>query len=285
MLIRRICVIIILVAAMELSSADALAQSDWDLYILRLVNRARQDPTGEPGRIGSSITDPRSAVGPLAYNLKVAQAARNHNDWMYNNLGSIVSGNTPDSFTHYETLNGAETGPPATGTPSFTGVGIRERITAAGFVWDRVGENVATFMNTESIAVNRTQIDSNHKGWWESTGHRDNMLKGDFMVFGHWAESWTISPPIGNINPPFDNLHFATQNYARSLSSPQTYIFGLLYDDKDNSGDWTPRNSGDSLREGLVGVSFQVLVAGTSTVAASGSTMSNGAFSANVGNG
>ncbi len=32
----------------------AFAAVDWDLYMLRLVNRARQDPGGEHSRIGSS---------------------------------------------------------------------------------------------------------------------------------------------------------------------------------------------------------------------------------------
>ncbi|MHC4798435.1 MAG: CAP domain-containing protein, partial [Planctomycetota bacterium] len=210
---------------------EALAQSDWDLYMLRLVNRARQDPTGEAGRISSSVSDSRAAVDPLAYNLIVAQAARNHNNWMHSNLGGITSSSVPDSFTHSETLDGTAGGVPATGTPNFTGASIGDRMTHVGFVWDRAGENIYTAASTSGLPINQSQMDTNHKGWWESNDHRENMLFEDFTVFGHRAESWTITPGVGNLNPAFDNLLLATQNFARPLHSPQTYIFGLLYED------------------------------------------------------
>ena len=237
-----------------LYAGQASAQSDWNLYMLRLVNRARQDPAGEAGRIGSSVTDFSAAVAPLAYDTTVAQVAKNHNNWMHDNLGNIASIGAPDSFTHYETLNGLAGGTPATGTPNYTGVGIGDRMTAAGFVWDRAGENIATVTSTDTVPVDQSQIDKNHKGWWESNDHRRNMLEEVFAVFGHRAESRIINPPVGNINSPYDNLQFATQNFARPLHDPQTYILGLLYDDKDNNGSWTPRNSGDSAREGALGL-------------------------------
>jgi len=268
-----------------LFSGDALAQSDWDLHMLRLVNRARQDPAGEPARIGSVVTDPSGPLGLLAYDLSVAESARNHNTWMHDNLGSIATTNAPDSFTHSETLDGTASGTPATGTPSYTGAGIGDRITAAGFTWGRASENLSALQSSESIPVNQELIETNHKGWWESGGHRDNMLNTDVTVFGHHAESRTISPPIGNIASFYDNLHYATQNFARPLSTPYTYIFGLLYDDKDGSGDWTPRNEGHALREGLADVSFQVLDATWGFVITNGTTMDNGAFSVNVDDG
>ena len=238
---------------------EALAQSDLDLYMMRLVNRARLDPAGEPARLGSWVTDASGPMGPLAYDLTVAQAAKNHNDWMHDNLGSIATFNAPDSFTHSETLDGTSGGAPATGTPSYTGVDMGTRITAAGFEWSAAAENLSAKQSTESIPVDRDLIESNHLGWWESSGHRENMLNPNVTVFGHYAESRSISPPVGNIPAPFDNLNYATQNFARPRSRPYTYVFGLLYSDLDGSGYWTPRDTGDARREGLAGVSFQVV--------------------------
>jgi hypothetical protein len=265
--------------------ATTHAASDWDLYMLRLVNRARQNPTAEPGIIGSAVTDPRAAVASLAYQANVGAAATNHNNWMHDNFGNIASSDPPDSFTHYETLNGASNGTPATGTPSYTGVSLGTRITAAGFSWNSAGENITARWSTSTIPVDRARIDAAHKGWWESSGHRNNMLSGNYTVFGFHAESRSFAPPRGGLSSPIDNLHYATQDYARPSSGPYTYVFGLLYDDVDGSGNWTPRDLTHAQHEGLGGVIFDVYTAGTSTRVGGGTTMENGAFSVRLGNG
>jgi len=58
--------------------------------------------------------------------------------------------------------------------------------------------------------------------------------------------------------------------------------FPWFYEDMDGNSAWTPRDMGHASREGLAGVAFTVLDAGTSTVVASDTTMDNGAFSAKV---
>lgn len=280
----RIRLIVILVTFALPGSAEVFAENDWDLYMLRLVNRARLDPTGEDARIGSSTGENADPVNPLAYNLLVGDAANNHNDWMHDNLGSGFCSSQPDSFTHYETLDGTSGGTPATGTPSYTGAGVGSRVTYAGFTWGMAGENILAKWSSESIPINQDLIDANHKGWWESPGHRHNMLVADYTVFGHYADTRTVT---GNPGVPSwtNSLHYASQEFARPLYTPYTHIFGLLYDDKDNTNDWTPREDGNPLKEGLNGISFQVFNAGTETEVASGTTMANGGFSVNIGNG
>lgn len=279
---RRWAAVLILVAA-----GSSRAGEDWDLYMLRLVNRARLDPAGEATRIGSSVTDSTPSRPPLAYNLQVETAATNHNNWMHDNFGNaaISSGFVPNSHTHFETLNGQQFGTPATGTPSFTGADTGVRLTAAGFSWDWAAENITTTWSTDTIPINQARVDANHKGWWESSGHRSNMLSSNYTVFGHRFESRTFTPPRGGINAPFDNIHFATQNFARPLNSPKTYLIALIYRDLDANNTWTPRNNGDPLREGEGGKSFQVFNAGTATLVASGTTMPTGALAVKIGNG
>ncbi len=265
--------------------AGGSAQSDWDLVMLRMVNRARLDPSGEASRLGSSVVDSRTPVPPLAYDRQVGQAATNHNTWMHANLGGIASGRTPDSFSHYETVDGNSTGAPATSTVGFTGASLGQRITAAGFSWGSVGENILTGYSSIALPVNEAKIISNHKGWWESSGHRNNMLSASYTCFGHHIESRSFVPPLGGLNAPFDNLLFATQDFGRPQSNPKTHVFGVLYRDVDGNNAWTPRGVGAADREGLAGIAFTVKHAGTATVVASDTTMDNGAFSARVADG
>lgn len=261
------------------------AQTDWDLVMLRLVNRARLDPAGEAARLGSSVMDSRVPVPPLAYDRATGLAATNHNTWMHLNLGNIASGNAPDSFTHYETVNGAATGAAATSSPGYTGSTLGARMTAAAMSWGSVGENILTSYSGSTIAITEAKMISNHRGWWDSSGHRNNMLSANFTSFGHKVESRAFAPPRGGLNAPVDNIMFATQNFARPLSNPRNHVFGLLYEDVDGNNGWTPRNVGDANREGLAGVPFTVRVAGTATVVATETTMDNGAFSARVADG
>ena len=202
--------------------------SDWDLYMLRLVNRARVDPLGEAARIGSDVSDASEPVPPLAYDAQSSQAASSHTRWMHENLGHISSGRSPDSHVHYETLDGSPDGVPALDTPSYTGATPSDRITATGFDWDRAGENILTFYSTRSIPVDPGRTEANHRAWLESDGHRANLLRSGFTAFGYRSESRPFLPPLGGLDAPFDNIHFATQNFARPQFAPMTYVLGLL---------------------------------------------------------
>jgi len=271
--------------AADCPDPTALRDTDWNLYMLRLVNRARTDPAGEPARIGSSVTDPSAPVPPLAYDLLVGDAAKNHNDWMHDNLGSVPSGRTPDTFSHYETLDGLSNGTPATGTIGYTGANVGQRFNTVGYAWGTYGENILTNYATFDLSVDRSRIDASHRGWWESAGHRSNMLYPSFTAFGFHIESRTFEPPRGGLNAPFDNILFATQDFGRPLNSPRTHILALVYRDMDNNGAWTPRQVGDPLREGLSGVNFEVYSANTPTLVAFGTTLGNGGLSVRVADG
>ncbi len=260
-------------------------QSDWDLVMLRFVNRARLDPAGEAARLGSSVVDSRAPVPPLAYDRASGLCSTNHNTWMHLNLGNIASGTAPDSFTHYETVNGQSSGAPATSTPGYTGATLGTRMTAAGMNWGSVGENILVSYSSNTITIDLAKMTSNHKGWWESSGHRNNMLSTSYTSFGHHVESRAFTPPRGGLSAPVDNIMFATENFAKPLASPRYYVFGVLYEDIDGNSVWTPKQVGDPTREGLAGVPFTVRVAGTATVVASDTTMDNGAFSAKLADG
>lgn len=262
-----------------------LEPSDYDLLMLRLVNRARLDPAGEAARIGSSTLDTRAPVPPLAYAMLPALAARNHNTWMHANFGSIPSGRTPDSFSHFESLNGLSTGPAASGTSFFTGVSPGQRLNFVDYSWSNYGENIQTNYATFPLAINVQTINQFHLGWWNSEGHRNNMLYAGFSSFGFFAEVRSFVAPLGGLPAPFNNILFATQTFATSLSQPRSLISGLLYKDRDANSAWTPRASADILREGIGHAKVDVFLANSLIPVVSGETFSNGAFSLPISSG
>lgn len=271
-----VCVMFVLCALAAVSASADQMPTDWDLYMMRLVNRARTDPAGEDALQGTAYGE--TVVAPLAYDGLVGEAAMNHSDWMGLNRNNLDindptnTGPAPDSFTHHETLNAQSGGAPAVGTPGYTGFSIGERVTFTGFQWSRVGENI--LWRSDTPTIDAAQIDINHAGWWNSAGHRDNMMLGDVALFGHHARN--------------DDDHWATQVFAMRGSwdaAPQTNIFGVLFDDLDDSGDWSPRNAGDPLHEGLAGVAFSIVPDGGGPVAATGTTWDNGSYTAAVADG
>jgi MYXO-CTERM domain-containing protein len=247
--------------------------------MMRLVNRARTHPDGENQLHGTSYAE--SPVPPLAYWPQIGRAAQNHNEWMSANRNNPVivnpnlSPEVPDSFSHNETLDGTPGGPTGQGSTSgWSGQTLAERANFTGYSWGALAENIAWRSDTPTIDA--TRIEENHLGWWNSMGHRENIMSPLFTVFGHH---------VMNDTQGITRNHWATQNLARPFSMPYTHIFGLLYADRDATGDWTPRDASDPLREGLGAIAFDVVRAGGGPVVASGTTFDNGGYSANVANG
>lgn len=250
--------------------------SDWDLYMLRLVNRARTDPRGEDAIQGTNFAE--SAVPPLAYSALLGRAAQNHNEWMGANRNNPAiedpnnPGPAPHSFSHFETLNAQPGGPSGSElTEAWSGDDVGQRITFVEFSWGRAGENIA--WRSDTPLINTELIDFTHGGWWNSDGHRANMMQPEYTVFGHHAR---------NDLDGEDPNSWATQNFGRPLFPPFYNIFGLLYEDRDSSGGWTPRDADDPLREGLGGVTFDVLSRGNGASVTSGQTFDNGAYTINI---
>lgn len=94
--------------------------TDWDLYMVHLVNQVRTDAAGENALHGTDHS--ATAVAPLTYLPLVGREAQNHNEWMVTNQNSPAindpTNTSPvsDSFTHYETLNSKFGGPPGNGS-------------------------------------------------------------------------------------------------------------------------------------------------------------------------
>ena len=250
----------------KITPCDRSAVSDWDLYMLKLVNTARR----------------KEGLRILRYDAKVGEAATHHNSWMLQNIGHIESTDVPDSFSHYETLDGQPDGAPADKTACFTGVTTLERFRAVGYRLRTPGENIGAKISSATIAIDAPLIDLHFDGFWMSPRHKENMLRPEFTVFGCHTQTRRIKTPLGGLVRPVEYVNLLTQNFD---STRGNHIFGILYDDDDGNGKWTPRDDSDLQREGLSGVRFKVYVRGSRTVAGQGRTSENGLFSAKVADG
>ncbi|HRX87258.1 MAG TPA: hypothetical protein P5572_19705, partial [Phycisphaerae bacterium] len=109
------------------------------------------------------------------------------------------------------------------------------------------------------------------------------LLNDNPTVYGQHFEGRPFSPPRGGLVAPNDNLLYSDILFVSQRASlPPRFILGLVFVDRDDSGNWTPRNEDDPNREGLAGIPCTVYEVDTTTTVATDTTMANGAFSLNV---
>ena len=172
-------------------------------YLLELVNRARQNPTAEAQLYGISLnqdlspgTISETPKQPLAFNLNLIAAAREHSQWMLDT----------DTFAH-------------------TGAGgssAGERMEASGYnftgswTW---GENIAWRGTTGTPDVPQF-VAKQHEGLFLSPGHRTNILKDNFREIG-----------IGILLGDYQSYQavMTSQNFAKSGSD--IFLTGVAFAD------------------------------------------------------
>lgn len=146
--------------------SDAGWNAGWatlESQVLTLVNQRRA-----AGATCGGVAKP--AVPALTLNTKLRCAARNHARDMANN----------NYFSHTG-LNGSQ---------------FYQRITAAGYTWTQVAENIAAGQTTAASVV---------AGWMASTGHCNNIMNGALKNIG-----------VGyayNVNATYD--HYWVQDFGK----------------------------------------------------------------------
>ena len=207
--------------------------------LIEMINRARLDPAGEAARYGISLNKDLSSgtIKPgakqvLSANDLLSDAADSHSTWMLNN----------NSFSHTGS-GGSSPGARMTSAGySFTG----------SWTW---GENIASSSTTGTINLNAA-IETHHQGLFKSSGHRLNLLNGNFQEVG-----------IGQIRGDFTSngttydTSMLTENFAKS--GGKVFLTGVAYDDNDG-------NEFYSIGEGNSGVTFNIGGSSASTFAAGG---------------
>ncbi|MCA9073999.1 MAG: VCBS repeat-containing protein [Planctomycetaceae bacterium] len=169
-----------------LLAATALQLTPNEQLLLELVNRARANPSAEAARYGINLNQGLTAgtistapKQPLAPNQLLVDVAQAHTQDMLDR----------DYFCHTAPPPGhpggasyvcPEDNPPA------DHITFDERITASGYNWQRVGENIAWGgLTPASFAIDQiASIDERHEDLILSAGHRVNIMNDAYRELG-----------------------------------------------------------------------------------------------------
>ncbi|OYU37675.1 MAG: hypothetical protein CFE33_19865 [Pseudorhodobacter sp. PARRP1] len=206
-------------------------------YLLELINRARLDPAGEAARYGIDLnaglaagTVTTASKQVLAPNAMLENAAIGHSQWMLN----------ADVFSH-------------TGSG---GSSAAQRVTAAGYGWSNVGENLSWRGTSGTIDLNGA-IATHQQDLFLSAGHRANMLNDAYQEVGLAQERGLFT-----LNGQNYDSSMLTEVFGRPAAAT-VFLTGVVYSD-------TNRDAFYSIGEGVGGATFTAQSHSTSSAAAGG---------------
>jgi uncharacterized protein YkwD len=211
---------------------------------LELINRARADANAEALRlIALSFTNPDVAqqfdswnvdtnlmkaqfatnppAGPLSFNAKLIAAARAHSQFQFDTADQTHTGSG--------------------------GSNLGQRVTAAGYAWSRIGENVFTNSISAEQGHAAFEVDwgPGPGGMQTALGHRASIHNRAFTEVGIGiVEGYNVANGRG-VGP-----QVITEDFARPLT-PTTFVTGVAYYDING-------NNFYDIGEGLPGVRVTV---------------------------
>src|SRR5437868_8195706 len=186
---------------------SAVFPTNYEQYMIELLNRARANPTGEAAMFGIDLNEglapgtiSSAPKQPLAINPFLTDSARMHSQWMIDN----------QTFSHFE-----------------NGVGPDTRMMNAGYVFIPsygYGENLAFRGTTPSVPPPGPTVAQEHQDLFvDSTepdrGHRTNMMDPAFEEVGAGVATGVFQGY---------NAVMATQDFAFSAGSGP-FITGVAY--------------------------------------------------------
>jgi hypothetical protein len=254
-----------------LAATDSNQPTQYEQFMLQLINRARANGNAEMARLGNAanvnegpptvgvhVWEIYNTVQPLAWNIQLAAAAQTHT----NNLQS----------SDWRLNVGIYAGPHSVNSNFPAGASTsQQRIANAGYVATTAGvrttpafqfpgpENVAWgwggnngWSNAEMLAA----FNGAHELLFEDLdiagrGHRNTTMLEHFREIG-------LGTSFGSDNQggPVDT-YYMVQNFGRSSTQTNPFLTGLAYNDGDNNNFFTP-NAGES----ITGLTVQARQAG-----------------------
>jgi hypothetical protein len=241
----------------------AVEPTIFEQYQLELINRARANPNAEVTRLSgqtwgdtgnpqpASLNEglPAGSISgslkqPLAFNLDLIQAARD-----YANL--LLANN---AFTH--TFGGTDPG---------------SRAQAAGYPSDFVGENLAVDASSGPLVINQATAEGLHNQLFIDSdvagrGHRVNLMDPTWREVGLGIGQSTTYTYLG---AGFPNAVLGAESFANA-NGP--FLTGVVFNDNvtlDNF--YTPG-------EGLGGITINLYLPATLTLAGSTTTYGSGGY-------
>jgi len=250
------------------SPAESREPTEFEQFMLELINRARANPNGEVTRLsalpwgddGTATPDlneglvagtiSSAAKQPLAFNLLLIDAASDYADTLLAN----------DAFDH-----------------EFAGTTPSSRMTVAGYSFDPPpagsGENLAVTASSGPHPINAERIEDHHASLFvdrnvPGRGHRVNLMSPDFQEVGLGVRS---AGDYG-LFPGAPNAVLTVQNFAFTNGNP--FLTGVAYLDVDQDGFYTP-----DIGEPVGGLTVQAFEPGTSNSVGSTTTFASGGYS------
>ena len=262
---------------------EAREPTDYEQYMLELVNRARANPNAEVARLsaepwgagGSAVPDlnegpptlggepwtiPSGPHQPLAFNLDIIDAAGDYAILLNDNdaFTHTYGGTTPESrMTAAGYTPGAYTGAYGYTEPSHYVPG-RENLS-----WS------ASFPPTGIFDLT-AEVDSAHTGLFidaevPSRGHRSTMM------YGEWQETGVgISTGTDQVDGDTWDSVYIVHDFAHQAGDP--FLTGVAFDDADLDNFYSPG-------EGRSGLGVEAYLAGTGTMVNSTTTFASGGYS------
>ena len=185
-----------------IASSNALPSemSEAETLLLYLVNRTRRFPQEWANRLSIGLgSDQIGPFAPLVPNASLLEAARLHSQEMLSR----------QTLSHY----GADGSSPG------------DRALRAGYPTAYVGENVGYDWNYPSYSADAIAVRMND-GWFESSGHRANMLTADWTELGG---SFAVrQPPSGT--------QYATELFGKDAAGP--FLTGVAFGDSNADNDF-----------------------------------------------
>jgi hypothetical protein len=261
---KRTLTVVLSLSAIAAGGAEASAPSEYEQFLLELINRGRGDPLAEVDRYddpnhwsgepdlnegldpGTISSDPKQ---PLAWNVLLNDAAEDHSQWMLDQ----------DVFSH----TGAGGSDPG------------DRMAAAGYLFEPApwgwGENLARWGSTRSDYDPVEIIEYQHAGlfgdhWAANRGHRTMLMHprmreiGVGVVRGDYSNNGTV----------YDTI-MITEDFAYTDDDP--FVTGVVYRDLDGDGFYSPEAG-----ESLPAVTVELLDPASGAVLASTATFASGGY-------
>ncbi len=251
-------------------AVDAREPTDFEQFMLELINRAREVPDAEVTRtMGSSEwagvpglneglpadTISSASKQPLAFNVALIDAASDYGDLLL----------ADSAFEH-----------------QFGGMDPLQRMETAGYSFDPPwswAENLAVTLSTDSLSITADEVDILHTGMFAdedspSRSRRLNMMNPDMREIGIGIG---IRDDSGyTIGGQSYNAIMATLDFAVSAGSNAggPFLTGVAYDDLVDDDFYTP-DQGEGLSLTVIAIEANItnVVATTSTFASGGYTL------------
>ena len=210
--------------------------SNEEQYILQLINAARANPAAE-GQMLAGITDSEISRYYTYYNVDRQQLVSDFNTYAAKPPLAFNQDLNAAALEH--SLDMAQNG--FQGHDSSNGTLFNDRISATGYLWGALGENVFCYVEDPFFG----HVGLNADWGVPSLDHRANImnLTAGFPTFKQIGISY-VPTSVPSFGP-----YVMTEDFGTPADNTESFLVGVVYNDSNNNGAY-------DMGEGLGGVTI-----------------------------